>query len=372
MRARTFAALMVALLMAWPVAAQEQRGAIEGVVRDTSGAVLPGVTVEARAATGAVLTTVSDDTGTYRFPSVAPGDYVVTATLDRLCAGQEGRGPRRPRPDQEGRLRAVAEGRRPSRSRSSAESPLVDVRAERAADEHPRRAGRAAAEGTRLHDARDAGARRQPGSQARRPLDRRRERRREPLHHRRHRDDRPAGRHLGQERHRRLRRRSPGQVERLHRGVRRRHGWRHQRHHQERHERLARQRAVQLAGRQAAGGERGRRFAAQPARLDNIAEYITYPEDKSNRIEPGFALGGPIVAQPRVVLRRLPAGVHHQRARRNPTTASNPERRHVRRRPEADRCSTSPATSPAQFSDALRGRVAFNNSWRRPMACCRR
>ena len=48
MRARTFAALMVALLFAWPVAAQEQRGSIEGVVKDSSGAVLPGVTVEAR------------------------------------------------------------------------------------------------------------------------------------------------------------------------------------------------------------------------------------------------------------------------------------------------------------------------------------
>ncbi len=37
------------------------------------------------------------------------------------------------------------------------------------------------------------------------------------------------------------------------------------------------------------------------------AEYITYPEDDNTRIEPGFSLGGPIVDQSRLVLRRLSA-----------------------------------------------------------------
>ena len=81
MRARTLAALMVALLFAWPAAAQEQRGSIEGVVKDSSGAVLPGVTVEARTNTGVVLTATTDAEGVYRFPSVAPGNYEVSATL---------------------------------------------------------------------------------------------------------------------------------------------------------------------------------------------------------------------------------------------------------------------------------------------------
>ena len=81
MRARTLAALMAVLLLSWPVAAQEQRGSIEGIVKDTSGAVLPGVTVEAKTSTGAVLTTTSDTSGVYRFPSVAPGVYEVGATL---------------------------------------------------------------------------------------------------------------------------------------------------------------------------------------------------------------------------------------------------------------------------------------------------
>lgn len=81
MRARTFAAIIAILLLALPAAAQEQRGTIEGVVKDTSGAILPGVTVEAKSATGAVLSTTSDAGGVYRFPSVAPGTYQVSAAL---------------------------------------------------------------------------------------------------------------------------------------------------------------------------------------------------------------------------------------------------------------------------------------------------
>ena len=73
--------MLVAALFAWPAMAQEQRGVLEGVVRDASGAVLPGVTIEARAESGAVLTTVSDDQGHYRFPSLLPGNYTLTATL---------------------------------------------------------------------------------------------------------------------------------------------------------------------------------------------------------------------------------------------------------------------------------------------------
>jgi hypothetical protein len=78
---RTFSVLLSVLLFTSPAAAQEQRGSIEGVVKDTSGAVLPGVTVEARSAAGAVLATVTDGTGTYRFPSVLPGMYELNANL---------------------------------------------------------------------------------------------------------------------------------------------------------------------------------------------------------------------------------------------------------------------------------------------------
>jgi len=80
---RKVMAVMMAMLLCWcyTASAQEQRGVIEGVVKDASGAVLPGVTVEAKAENGAVVSTTTDATGTYRFPSVAPGGYSVTATI---------------------------------------------------------------------------------------------------------------------------------------------------------------------------------------------------------------------------------------------------------------------------------------------------
>jgi hypothetical protein len=81
MRARILAALMAVLLAAWPVAAQDVRGSIEGTIKDTSGAVLPGVTVEAKTATGAAFTTTTDAQGVYRFPSLPPGTYEVSASL---------------------------------------------------------------------------------------------------------------------------------------------------------------------------------------------------------------------------------------------------------------------------------------------------
>src|SRR5688500_5677207 len=62
--------------------AQEQTGSIQGVVKDPSGSVLPGATVEARspAAVG-VTTAISDGSGVYRFPALPPGTYDVSAAL---------------------------------------------------------------------------------------------------------------------------------------------------------------------------------------------------------------------------------------------------------------------------------------------------
>src|SRR5688572_16617213 len=65
-----------------PVAAQEQRGSIEGTVRDGSKAVLPGVTVEARSpALVGVQSAVTDERGVFRFPALRPGRYEITATM---------------------------------------------------------------------------------------------------------------------------------------------------------------------------------------------------------------------------------------------------------------------------------------------------
>ena len=70
------------LALSAPAVAQEQRGSIEGTVKDSSGAILPGVTIEARSpAQVGVQSTVTDASGTYRFPALAPGSYTVTAAL---------------------------------------------------------------------------------------------------------------------------------------------------------------------------------------------------------------------------------------------------------------------------------------------------
>ena len=78
-----FASILgVLLLMAFTAVAQEQTASIEGTVKDASGAVLPGVTVEAVNATrGGTFTEVTNSEGMYRFPSLPAGKYNVTASL---------------------------------------------------------------------------------------------------------------------------------------------------------------------------------------------------------------------------------------------------------------------------------------------------
>ena len=56
---------------------------LAGTVRDASGAVLPGVTVEASspALIEKTRTAVSDGTGNYQIPNLPPGGYKLTFTL---------------------------------------------------------------------------------------------------------------------------------------------------------------------------------------------------------------------------------------------------------------------------------------------------
>lgn len=81
---RTSVAIAVMLLMAAsaPALAQEQSGSILGVIKDASGGVLPGVSVEARSpSVVGVSTTVTDVEGAYRFLGLPPGTYQVSGKL---------------------------------------------------------------------------------------------------------------------------------------------------------------------------------------------------------------------------------------------------------------------------------------------------
>jgi hypothetical protein len=76
------AILAVVMLLPGTAWAQGASG-IAGVVRDTTGAVLPGVTVEASspALIEKVRSVVTDDQGLYKIVELRPGTYTVTFTL---------------------------------------------------------------------------------------------------------------------------------------------------------------------------------------------------------------------------------------------------------------------------------------------------
>src|SRR5580765_7948882 len=73
----------IGLSVATPVRAQADRASISGLVQDSSGAVLPGVSVEA---SSPVLieqsrSVVTDGAGRYSIVDLRPGTYTVTFTL---------------------------------------------------------------------------------------------------------------------------------------------------------------------------------------------------------------------------------------------------------------------------------------------------
>ncbi|MBI3940062.1 MAG: TonB-dependent receptor [Acidobacteria bacterium] len=76
-------AAVVSVLMAASLAlAQGTQGAISGVVRDESGAVLPGVAVTAKNMdTDMTRSVVSDDSGRFRIPQLSLGPYEIRAEL---------------------------------------------------------------------------------------------------------------------------------------------------------------------------------------------------------------------------------------------------------------------------------------------------
>src|SRR5713226_6655197 len=75
-------AVAVFLSCAISVFAQLPTGTILGVVRDTTGALLPGASITVRnVGTGATRTVVTGEAGAYRVPALAVGRYDITTEL---------------------------------------------------------------------------------------------------------------------------------------------------------------------------------------------------------------------------------------------------------------------------------------------------
>ena len=87
MSSRRIVGLLIGgLLCAASLDAQTLTGTILGVVRDASGATLPGVTatVSSTAMPGGPVSVTTTEQGQYRFTDLRPGEYELTITLDAL------------------------------------------------------------------------------------------------------------------------------------------------------------------------------------------------------------------------------------------------------------------------------------------------
>src|SRR6185503_5761033 len=126
------ALFLVALVCVFVPSMAYAQAAITGVVKDASGGVLPGVTVEAASPVliEKVRSVVTDDTGQYRIVDLRPGAYAVTFTLPGFSAvKREGialSGTFVATVDAELRVGAVEET-----ITVSGESPIVDVQSAR-------------------------------------------------------------------------------------------------------------------------------------------------------------------------------------------------------------------------------------------------
>lgn len=112
-------------LLALPALAQIDKGSIEAVAFDQSRAPLPGVTVTVtRPETGFETIAVTDTSGTARFPTLTPGDYEVTFSLEGFASAAQ---KVVLRIGQEAKLSVAMQASTSETITVSAEAPIVDV-----------------------------------------------------------------------------------------------------------------------------------------------------------------------------------------------------------------------------------------------------
>src|SRR5262249_25734449 len=75
--------LLVSFLCSTTLGLSQQQfaGQVRGQIKDQTGAVVPGVTVELRSPGGTSLTTLTDGAGVYLFAGLAPGFYKLSISL---------------------------------------------------------------------------------------------------------------------------------------------------------------------------------------------------------------------------------------------------------------------------------------------------
>jgi hypothetical protein len=98
--------------------------------------------------------------------------------------------------------------------------------------------------------------------------------------------------------------------------------------------------------------------------LDNSkAQYWTYPEDSYNRIEPGFALGGPIVRDRMWFFGAYQPALTTTTRTVDKTTSGNPNATNWSDVEQKDQTQYLSANTTAQIGNNIRTRVSYNNSW---------
>src|SRR5688572_17411971 len=81
-RFQVAAAVLLSLMFALNGWTQVINATLSGTVSDPSGALIPGAEITAKqTGTGVISTVNTNESGTYRFPSLQPGPYEVSSSL---------------------------------------------------------------------------------------------------------------------------------------------------------------------------------------------------------------------------------------------------------------------------------------------------